>query len=153
MLNKIHGEWQISLVKDVLVSSMAGVFNEQGTRAYFKEAMSTAVVDKPWAALSNSENWDMSCAACLEIFAEMRRYAFDHQCQCLAVIIPSFLRKTIHQRQTGNFSEDKVAYFTNLQEATAWLRAKGFDFYPHDYPHTEFIENTRVYLGLSDDLD
>lgn len=139
------------MTKDVLVTSMAGVFNEQGTRAYFAEALAIAATDKPWAALSNSENWDMSCAACLEIFADMRRYAFAHQCQCLAVIIPSFLRKAIHQRQTGNFPEDKVAYFSNLEDATAWLRVKGFDFYPQDYPHTEFIRRTRSYLGISED--
>jgi hypothetical protein len=151
MHQKIHGEWQISLVKDVLVTTMAGVFNEPGTRAYFKEAIATAMIDKPWAALSNSENWDMSCAACLEIFAEMRRYAFDHQCQCLAVIIPSFLRKTIHQRQTGNFSEDQVAYFDNLEDATAWLRLKGFDFFPEDFPHYDFIQRTRAYLGFEEE--
>ncbi|MFA9276010.1 MAG: hypothetical protein ACEQSE_14165 [Candidatus Aquirickettsiella gammari] len=151
MLKKIHGEWQISQVKDVLVTSLAGVFNEEGTRAYFAEALSKAPTDKAWAALSNSENWDMSCAASLELFAEMRRYAFAHQCQCLAVVIPSFLRKTIHQRQTGHFSEDKVAYFSNLEEACVWLQAKGFDFHTHDYPHTEFIQRAQSFLGVNDE--
>lgn len=144
MLNKIHGEWEISVVRDVLVSSLAGVFNEPGTRAYFAEAMQKAPIDRAWVALSHSENWDMSGAAALAIFAEMRAYAFANNCQGLAVVIPSALRKMIHQRQTGNFSEDLVTYFTKLEDACLWLQSRGFSFAVDDYPHYEFLARTRL---------
>lgn len=141
---KIHGEWAISLVRNVLVRSTAGSFNEAGTLACFRETQRLAPTGTPWAGLTNAVHWEMSNASALQAFPQMRAWAFKHGCVCLAVIVPSRIRKEIHQRQTGNLPENLVHYFASMEEACAWLTAQGFPFAPADYPHAEFIARTRV---------
>ncbi|MCU6435619.1 hypothetical protein LPB67_17710 [Undibacterium sp. Jales W-56] len=140
---KIHGEWEISLVGNVLVRTTAGSFNEQGTLACFRDTQKKAPVGTPWAGLTNAAHWEMSSARSLQAFPQMREWAFQHGCVCLAVVVPDQMRMTIHQRQTGNLPDNLVRYFSDMAEACAWLTAKGFPFTPEDYPHADFIERTR----------
>ena len=141
---KIHGEWAISLVRDVLVRSTAGSFNEAGTMACFKEIQKKAPAGTPWAGLTNAAHWEMSSANALQAFPQMREWAFKHGCVCQAVVVPSRIRMEIHQRQTGNLAEYLVHYFAVMEEACAWLTAKGFPFSPKDYPHNEFIARAQL---------
>ncbi|MFZ6846018.1 hypothetical protein [Undibacterium sp. RuTC16W] len=140
---KIHGEWEISLVRNVLVRTTAGSFNEQGTLACFRDTQEKAPVGTPWAGLTNAAHWEMSSASSLQAFPQMREWAFQHGCVCLAVIVPDQMRLAIHQRQTGNLPEHLVHYFSDMQEACIWLTSKGFPFAPADYPHAAFIERTK----------
>ncbi|MBR7801336.1 hypothetical protein [Undibacterium fentianense] len=140
---KIHGEWEISVIRQILIRSTAGVFNREGTLAVFQETQEKAPIQAPWVGLTNAENWEMSGAESLQLFPSMREWAFAHQCQALAVVVPSELKKKIHQTQTGIFSKDQVAYFTRLDAACEWLTQKGFRISPEEYPHAEFIRRTK----------
>ncbi|MBC3884580.1 hypothetical protein [Undibacterium griseum] len=140
---KIHGLWKISLVRNVLVRTTAGSFNEAGTQACFAETQQKAPVDKPWAGLTNAANWEMSNAAALQSFPKMREWAFQNNCVCLAVVVPSQIRQLIHQRQTGHMPENLVRYFSNMEEACDWLTERGFPFTIADYPHEDFVLSTR----------
>lgn len=140
---KIHGEWKISLVRNILVRSTAGVFNNEGTLAVFEETKATAPIHAPWAGLTNAENWEMSTASSLQLFPSMREWAFENNCHCLAIVLPSLLKKKIHQQQTGQFPEEFVRYFSDLDQACAWLSGKGFPITADEYPHYDFIERTR----------
>lgn len=141
---KIHGEWEISVIRQILVRSTAGTFNEEGTLAVFKEFQQKAPIQLPWAGLSNAENWEMSTAGSLQLFPAMREWAFSHNCQALAVVLPSKLKTKIHQSQTGKVHEDQLAYFTKLEEACTWLSVKGFPISAEEYPHHEFIRRTKT---------
>ncbi len=138
----IHGEWEISVIRQILVRSTAGVFNEQGTLAVFKETQEKAPIGAPWVGLTNAENWEMSGASSLQMFPKMREWAFAHNCQALAIVVTSELKKKIHQTQTGQFPEDRVAYFSDLAQACAWLSEKGFPISVDEYPHRAFISRT-----------
>lgn len=139
---KIHGAWEITLVKNVLVRTTAGSFNEQGTLACFRETQEKAPVAQAWAGLTNAANWEMSNAASLQAFPQMREWAFAHGCVCLAVIVPNAVRMNIHQRQTGNLPQELVHYFSDMATACEWLTSKGFPFTPAEYPHTAFVTKT-----------
>jgi hypothetical protein len=143
-MSNIHGEWEISVIRQILIRSTAGVFNAQGTMAVFKETQEKAPTQAPWVGLTNAENWEMSGTSSLQLFPGMREWAFAHNCQALAIVLPSELKKRIHQTQTGEFGEDKVAYFSTLEQACEWLSHKGFSISPDEYPHREFIAKTRL---------
>lgn len=140
---KIHGEWEISVIRQILIRSTAGVFNEEGTRAAFEETQQKAPSNAPWVGLTNAENWEMSGAASLQLFPGMREWAFANNCVALAIVVPSELKKKIHQAQTGDFGQDRVAYFSTLDQACVWLTAKGFAISADEYPHQEFIRRTK----------
>lgn len=140
---KIHGEWEISVVRNILVRSTAGVFNNEGTLAVFEETKAKAPTHAAWAGLTNAENWEMSTASSLQLFPNMREWAFQNNCHCLAIVVTSALKTKIHQQQTGQYAEDIVKYFTNLRDACQWLTDKGFPINEDEYPHRDFIERTR----------
>lgn len=140
---KIHGEWEISTIRNILVRSTAGIFNNEGTVAVFEETKAKAPTNDAWAGLTNAENWEMSTASSLQLFPGMREWAFENNCRCLAIVVTSLLKTKIHQQQTGQFSEDVVKYFTSLDEACDWLTSKGFPVTADEYPHRDFIERTR----------
>ncbi|MFZ6819959.1 hypothetical protein [Undibacterium sp. Ji22W] len=141
---KIHGEWEITVIRQILIRSTAGVFNEEGTRAVFQETQQKAPISAPWVGLTNAENWEMSGASSLQLFPGMREWAFANNCAALAIVVPSELKKKIHQHQTGEFSQDRIAYFSNLTQACEWLCSKGFAIRADEYPHHEFIRRTKM---------
>lgn len=140
---KIHGDWEITVIRQILVRSTAGIFNEEGTLAVFKETQEKAPLDAPWAGLTNAENWEMSGASSLQMIRTMRRWAFENNCACLALVLPNKLKQKIHQQQTGAFADPRVAYFSELAEACVWLSERGFPITEAEYPHRAFIERTR----------
>lgn len=140
---KIHGEWEITVLRNILVRTTAGIFNDEGTLAVFEETKQKAPIHAPWAGLTNAERWEMSTASSLQMFPGMREWAFANNCVCLAIVVPSVLKKKIHQQQTGDFPTDKVAYFNDLSSACAWLTKKGFSVSPEEYPHYDFLEHSR----------
>ncbi|CAN5690412.1 hypothetical protein BH11PSE12_BH11PSE12_19810 [soil metagenome] len=139
---KIHGEWEITLVRNVLVRTTAGSFNDEGTQACFLETQQKAPSTMAWAGLTNAANWEMSSATSLQAFAHMREWAFTHGCTCLAVVVPNRIRMEIHRRQTGNAPQDLVHYFSSLETACTWLTGRGFAFTLDDYPHQAFVDRT-----------
>lgn len=140
---KIHGEWEITLVRNVLVRSTAGAFNLEGMLSCFQE-FQQKVPATPWASLADGSNWEMSSAKALRTIQDMRRWTFSHHCVCSAIVIPGQLRRNIHQRESGDFPDELVRYFSDMEAACVWLTAKGFPFAPADYPHQEFIARTRT---------
>lgn len=146
---KIHGDWIITLVRNVLVRTTFGGFNEEGTWACFLDTKQKAPVGSAWAGLTNASHWEMSSMDSLKAFPEMREWAFANGCVCLAVVVQDNLRKEIHQRQTGNLPEDLVHYFSTIEDACLWLTARGFAFSVADYPHAEFIEKMQKFFQTS----
>jgi hypothetical protein len=140
---KIHGDWEITVIRQILVRSTAGIFNEEGTLAVFKETQEKAPIHAPWAGLSNAENWEMSGASSLQMIRGMRIWAFENNCAGLALVLPNTLKQKIHQQQTGAVTDPRVAYFSELAEACVWLSERGFTITEAEYPHRAFIERTR----------
>lgn len=52
---KIHGEWEVSQVRNVVVRAFAGNFNEQGVRAMFEDYKAIAPTGVVWASLAQGE--------------------------------------------------------------------------------------------------
>lgn len=140
----IHGEWEISLVGNVLVRSTAGHFNVQGAKSCFEESQIKAPKDKPWALLGNASNWEMAGEDSFQLFPSMFEWAFDNGCLFGAIIMSTNVQKKIYEHFSRNSTGDKFKYFKNLDAACAWLTEKGFSIHPDDYPHYAFIERTKI---------
>ena len=140
---KIHGDWEITVIRQILVRSTAGIFNDEGTLAVFKETQEKAPIHALWAGLTNAENWEMSGASSLQMIRGMRVWAFENNCACLAVVVPNNLKQKIHQQQTDSVADPHVAYFSELGEACMWLSDQGFPITKEEYPHRAFLERTR----------
>ena len=141
---KIHGQWQVSRVRNIIVQTIAGAFNEEGARARAEELRALAPGDGPWAVLGNSTNWDMGNVATLKIVEAMRDWMRRHGCVCIATVVPSGFRRTVHQEHTGEAPVDFLRYCATLDEACDWLSERGFPFTVDDYPHYEFLERSRM---------
>jgi len=142
---KIHGDWEITVIRQILVRSTAGIFNEEGTLAVFKETQEKAPTLLPWAGLTNAENWEMSGANSLQMIRGMRIWAFENNCACLALVLSNSLKQKIHQQQTNGVNDPRIAYFSKLKDACAWLSERGFPITEDEYPHRAFLDRTRPY--------
>lgn len=136
---KIHGEWRISVVGDVMVRTTAGSFNERGTKAVFQETLEKMPQGRPWVTLGDARLWEMSNAASLQAIPAMRDWLFEHGCVGLAIVLPGVIRSLIFQRETGSTPNEQLQFFSTLEEACAWLTSLGFPFSVTDYPHSEFV--------------
>lgn len=142
-MNK-HGQWEMTLVNDVLVRSVAGHFNLAGTISCFQEMQEIAPKNRPWGFLGNAQNWEMSSEDSFKMIKEMKEWKFKNGCMCSAIIIPTAFRKKIYQINSEAIPSDTVKYFDDLESAAAWLTEKGFPFLVKDYPHNEFIRRTSL---------
>jgi hypothetical protein len=136
---KIHGEWQISIIGDVMVRTTAGSFNERGTSAVFQETLEKIPQDRPWVSLGDARLWEMSNTASLQAISAMRDCLFQRGCVGLAIVLPGRIRSLIFQRETGSTPNERLQFFSTLEEACTWLSSLGFSITPADYPHTEFV--------------
>ena len=141
---KIHGEWEITRVRNVLVQTVAGNFNEEGALARANELKVKVPGDGPWALLSNASNWDMGSADTLRIIAHTREWILSRGCAHIASVIPAGLRRSIHQGKTGALPPEVYRYFNDLDEACAWLTSLGFPITADEYPHRDFLQRTRI---------
>lgn len=140
---KIHGEWEVSRVRNVVVRAFAGSFNEQGVKAMFEDFKAIAPTDAPWASLAQGEYWEMAPAAALKAYTPMRDWAIAHGCQYIAFVCPSRFHLDIVQRNTGVVPGDDFYVCKTTEEACAWLTAKGFPFSVKDFQHQTFLEKAK----------
>lgn len=142
-MNKIHGEWEITLVNQVLVRSFAGHFNEHGTQALFEEYKQKAPVGQRWASLAHATYWEMSTQSSLRAYNAMRDWAFDHGCERIVLIYPSVLHLHIIEKQTGMVATKDFYPCKTIEAAAQWLTEQGFPFSASDFPHADFIAKAR----------
>ncbi|MBR7793320.1 hypothetical protein KDM87_11985 [Undibacterium sp. FT147W] len=140
---KIHGEWEVSRVRNVVVRAFAGNFNEQGVRAMFEDYKAIAPTGVAWASLAQGEYWEMAPTVALKAYTSMRDWAITHGCQCIAFVCPSRFHLDIVQRNSGIVPGDDFYVCTTTEEACAWLTAKGFPFSMQDFQHTVFLEKAK----------
>lgn len=130
----------MTLVNQVLVRSIAGNFNELGTRALFEEFKQKAPRDQHWASLAHAGFWEMSSQEALRAYNPMRDWAMANGCKKIALIYPSSLHLHIIEKQTGVVATEDFYPCRTLQQAAEWLSANGFPFSEADFPHHEFLE-------------
>lgn len=141
---KIHGDWEITLLGNVLVRSIAGHFNVEGTKAFIEEVRQKAPKNQAWAVLGNAENWEMSGKDSLKLLPQFHEWSIKNGCVCFAIVMPTKMHELIHQRIAGEISEEILKYCSTLEEACAWLNVKGFAITPQDYPHYDFLNKTKI---------
>lgn len=145
---RIHGEWKINLVGDVLVRSTAGQFNIEGTKACSLEAKKIVPKNTPWAYLGNASNWEMSGEESFKLFPTLIEWALNNGCQYGAIVLPNIILEKLYKEYTNNITGNKFQYFKTLEEACEWLTSKGFAISPKDYPHYEFIARTKIKVNV-----
>ena len=123
---RIHGEWKIDLVRNVLVRSFAGSFNAQGSQALFEEVQRLAPRGQAWASLAHGSYWEMSTPDSLQAYGKMRDWALDNGCQRIAFLLPSQLHLQIVMRQSGLEPDPRFRHCETLEAACLWLSEQGF---------------------------
>lgn len=139
-----HGQWEITLVDKVLIRSTAGHFNLTGTLICHQELQDKAPKEGQWAFLENGVNWEMSSEESLHYIKEIRDWKFQNGCMYAAIITPNSISKTIYQRTTCAEPTEQVKYCDSLETAAQWLNSKGFSFSVENFPHTDFLNRTRL---------
>jgi anti-anti-sigma regulatory factor len=140
---KIHGQWEISLVRNVVLSAVAGIFNEEGVEAELRDFHALIPKEGAWAALIDLSNWDMGSSATFKAVVSFHEWIFAHGCQRIAIVMPESFRRTLHQKNTSQFSADVFRYFCNFEAASVWLSGEGFLIAADENPHQAFLQRTR----------
>lgn len=141
---KIHGEWEISLLRNIVLSSVAGIFNEDGVQAELQDFYTLMPKTGAWASLINLSNWDLGSDATFKLVGNFHQWILQHGCQRIAIVMPDTLRRTIHKKNTSQFSADVFRYFASFEEASVWLSEQGFLIAADENPHQKFLERTRL---------
>jgi uncharacterized protein YqgV (UPF0045/DUF77 family) len=141
---KIHGQWEISLLRNIVLSAVAGVFNEEGVEAEMRDFYALVPQGGAWATLINLSNWDMGSDITFKVVVKFHEWIFAHGCQRVAIVMPASFRRTIHQKNTSQFSADVFRYFGNFEDASVWLSEEGFFITADENPHQKFLERTRL---------
>lgn len=138
-----HGQWKVTRVRNVVVQTNGGNFNQQGVLGAFRDIRALALKDQPWAMLVDSRAWDMASEESLARLAQCRQWLHAHGCQHNACVMLPGLRRNIHQQHAGMLPAHAQQYFSTLEEACAWLTANGFPFSVADYPHHDYAASLR----------
>ncbi len=141
---KIHGEWEITLIRNVIVSSVAGTFNEEGVQAELRDFYALVPREGAWATLINLSNWDMGSDATFKKVVSFHEWILSHGCQRIATVMPDTVRRTIHQKKTSQISAEIFRYFATFDEACIWLTEQEFPISSDENPYQKFLERTRL---------
>ncbi|MBC3884572.1 hypothetical protein [Undibacterium griseum] len=143
---KIHGEWEISLVRNIVIRTFAGAFNEQGFNALFEELKAIAPRGRPWASMAQGQYWEMAPEAALKSYSSMLQWVRKHGCEYVVFVCPSKFHLDIMKRNAGVNPDERFHVCETTEEACAWLTSKGFPLSIQEYPHHAFIEKVRIEL-------
>ncbi len=127
----IHGEWQLKVVGDVIVSSLAGSWNDEAAAAYFEEYKNVAAPLGRFGTLVRFDGWGGYTPEAEAIAHRLRRWSYDHGCACAAWVLEDALMKKwmeLYLRYQEGLYETQA--FSALDEAIAWLAIRGFTLDP-----------------------
>jgi len=128
---EIHGEWQLKVVRDVVITTLGGSWNEEAAVAYFEEYKPAAEHLGRYCTLALYTAWRVYTPEAAAIVGKLRRWAYDHGCVCAAWVIEDVMMKKwieLFLRQDDGLHE--VRAFATVVEAVEWLATKGFTIDP-----------------------
>jgi len=123
----IHGEWRLRVIRDIVVSTISGSWNEEAMLAYCTEFKVAAASLTRFCSVAHFRNWGGFTAGAAAIGFENRDWAAAHGCACVAWVVEDELMRKwadIYGRQNKVVPQTRV--FATLAEAAAWLATKGF---------------------------
>lgn len=124
---EIHGEWRLKTVRNVVVTTLSGSWNEEASVAYFAEFRAAAEPLGRFCTLARYDAWGgYTPEAAAEAFA-LRRWAYEHGCACAAWVIEEpMMRKWIEIYLRNSEKLHETRCFAGMPEAVAWLAERGF---------------------------
>ena len=123
----IHGDWQLKVVGDVLVTTLGGSWNVEAALAYFEEYKSLAASLGRYGILVRYDGWGGYTPEAEAIMRQLRHWAHDHGCACAAWVLEDALMKKwveLFLRHSDGLYETRA--YSTAAEAIAWLATQGF---------------------------
>lgn len=131
-----HGGFDLKREKDILLVDVTGAWNAETAKAY-REAIVKIMVpakDKPWALISNVEQWELCTPDCKLLIVELTKHCRDNGLKREAVVnsnTASVKLDLFHKnmkKQTSKASPDVFErdFFETEKEAREWLKNEGY---------------------------
>lgn len=125
-----HGDWGLVVIGRVLVYRVAGAWNEEGTRAFFRASSRAAepLAGQRWAILGDLTEWQLATPESVEVVHSLALRAIEAGCvaQCLmpgdGLLLRDCLRKMVPERM-GQFER---CYAVDFDQALGVLVDLGF---------------------------
>jgi len=136
-MQNIHGQWKLEVNNKVLLQWFEGSWNEEATLAYMKEFKEVAqpLISEDWAILSIFDDWDLGVPDIEPHIIEHCQWFKDNSCiKDCHVYSPSAVKKMQLESIIPQTEENyERLVFSNLDEATSWLKECGFELHETDF--------------------
>ena len=133
----IHGKWKLEVNNKVLLQWFEGSWNEQATLAYMKEFKEVVqpLISAEWAILSFFDDWELGVPDIEPHIVEHCQWFKDNGCiKDSHVYSPSVVKKMQLEKIIPQTEENyERLVFTNVHEATGWLKECGFELSDSDF--------------------
>jgi hypothetical protein len=124
---EIHGEWQLKAVRDIVISTFSGSWNEEAMLAYFQEYQSAVGARTRYCALVLYADWRGVTPEAAAAGGVVRRWAQAHGCVCEAwVLTDPQIKKWVDLYLRDDDGLHPLRSFATNADAVAWLASQGF---------------------------
>jgi hypothetical protein len=123
----IHGEWHLAIVRDIVIASLSGTWNEEAMLAYALEYKALLKSPGRYCVLVRFDRWHGSTPEANLVAYGLRRWAYEQGCACEAWVEPDeIMRRWLnwYARDPDGMHEQRP--FATVEEAVAWLADLGF---------------------------
>jgi hypothetical protein len=133
----IHGQWKLEVNNKVLLQWFEGSWNEEAIIAYMREFKEIAqpLISGEWAILSIFEAWELGVPDIEPHIIEHCQWFKDNGCiKDCHVYSPSAVKKMLLEKLVPHTEENyERLVFSNINEATNWLKKCGFELHNSDF--------------------
>lgn len=117
-----HGDFQIRLAGQVVISALKGAWNAETAHKYFDEVRDCAreICHNPWARLVDLSEWEGSGDDVAQILVNLQQWSAEHNSKYVAYVKPHTLSRYMMEKYNVS---DVIDYsvFDDHQSALAFL--------------------------------
>ncbi len=138
---KIHGNWKIKKIGNIILSVVEGSWNKEAALVYFDQHKKLEYSDQDYVEICNLVNWELSTPESMKIIVKIEKWHRKKGRKYLALVIgeSAIIEFTSRNAMVKNDLPEgfEICYFENIDSGIKWLSSKGFTVPPEEIPYLE----------------
>lgn len=125
-----HGTFELQREGRILVAKFKGAWNMESALNYQDaiQPMAAPLMGKPWAMISNMDEWELFTPECAPIIIKLSQAAYRGGLSREAMVNQTdSVKMQIFHKPISRFPEFQRAFFTTQEQARSWLNEQGFE--------------------------
>ncbi len=138
---KIHGNWKIKKIENIILSVVVGAWNKEAALTYFDQHKKLKYSGQNYVEICNLVNWELSTPECMDIIVKIEKWHRKKGRKYLALVVgeSAIIEFTSKNAMVKNDlpKDFEICYFKELDSAVEWLSSKGFIVPLEEIPYLE----------------